>query len=84
MVILQSQETTIRKKMASMIDINILWDDEAKVWIAICNEIGLALESKSYDVLLGRVRLAAPEMAELNRIDYTDFNIITMTKNERN
>lgn len=48
------------------IAVKILWDSEASVWVAICNEIGLSLESGSYDALLERIRVAVPEMLELN------------------
>ena len=48
--------------------VNIKWDSEAHVWLAINDEIGLALESGSYDALLERVRIAVPEMLELNNV----------------
>jgi len=47
--------------------INIIWDDEAAVWIATSDDApGLVLESGSYDALLERVRVAVPELLELN------------------
>ena len=47
--------------------VNLIWDNEANVWIATSNDIpGLILESESYDTLLERVKLAAPELLELN------------------
>ena len=46
--------------------VNITWDDEADVWIAISDDIPLALEHSSFDTLIERVRLAAPELLELN------------------
>ena len=42
------------------------WDDEASVWIAICDEIPIATESDTYEGLLERVKLVAPEIIELN------------------
>ncbi len=48
--------------------INIKWDNEASVYIAICDELGLALESESYDDLIQRVKDAVPELLELNHI----------------
>ena len=48
--------------------INLKWDPEADVWIAVNDEIGLILESGSYDALVERVRYAAPEIMELNNI----------------
>lgn len=47
--------------------VNLIWDNEANVWVATSNDIpGLVLESESYDTLLARVKLAAPELLELN------------------
>ena len=42
------------------------WDDEAAVWIAENDDIPIALESGSLDVLIERVKNAAPELLELN------------------
>jgi len=42
------------------------WDDEAGVWIAVCDEIPLALESNSFDALIEKVKIAAAEILELN------------------
>jgi len=48
-------------------EINLLWDDEASVWIATSDNIpGLVLESGSLDALIERVRFAIPELLELN------------------
>ena len=44
----------------------LTWDDEASVWIAENNDIPIALESDSLDKLIERVKLAAPELLELN------------------
>ena len=47
--------------------INMLWDDEACVWVATSVDVpGLVLEHGSFDVLVERVRLASPELLELN------------------
>ena len=49
--------------------IDLLWDDEAKVWVATSNEIpGLVLEAGSYDALIERVQAAAPELIALNNL----------------
>ena len=50
------------------INISIKWDEEAQVYIALCDDIGLALESASYDELINRVRNAVPELLSLNNI----------------
>ena len=47
--------------------INFMWDNEAEVWIATSDDVpGLVLEHDSLDTLMARVRLAAPELLELN------------------
>ena len=47
--------------------IKMIWDSEAKRWAALGSPgMGLVLESDSFDLLVERVKLAAPEMIELN------------------
>ena len=47
--------------------IDLLWDEEAAVWVATSKGIpGLVLESGSLDALIERVRFAAPELLALN------------------
>ena len=46
-----------------------MWDNEACVWIAVSDDIPLALESGSYDALIEKVKIAAPEIIELKYFD---------------
>ena len=46
--------------------INFSWDDEGGVWIAICDEIPLALEHNSFDALIEKVKVVVPEILALN------------------
>jgi hypothetical protein len=46
--------------------VSLTWDDEARVWVAINDEIPIALNSASLDTLMERVMLAAPEMLAMN------------------
>jgi len=47
--------------------VKLLWDDESSRWHCESDDIpGLLLESNSCDALIERIRLAAPEMLELN------------------
>ena len=58
--------------------INMKWDPEANVWVAVNDDIGLVLESGSYDALVERVRYATPELLELNNIkDCKEIKFIT-------
>ncbi|MBE5858325.1 MAG: DUF1902 domain-containing protein [Lachnospiraceae bacterium] len=68
-----------RKSMRCFMDVavRIHWDDEAEVWVAINDELGIALESESYDALVERLKMAIPEMAELNGLSNIKSIIIT-------
>lgn len=65
--------------------IDLIWDDEAQVWIATSEDIaGLVLESGSFDALLERIRFAVPELLELNNTDNTTLNLtFKSTRQER-
>jgi hypothetical protein len=48
----------------------LAWDDEARVWYCTSEDIpGLILESGSFDVLVERIRYAAPKLLELMGYD---------------
>ena len=47
----------------------IRWDDEAQVWFAVNDSIPLALESNSFDALIERVKIVAPEVLAENGED---------------
>ena len=49
--------------------VNVIWDDEAKVYVAICESLGIVLESESFDTLFARVIEAAPEMAAAKNVE---------------
>ena len=47
--------------------IKLLWDNESNSWYTETNDIpGMVLDSNSFDALLEKVRLIAPDMLELN------------------
>lgn len=65
--------------------INFTWDNEVSVWIATSDDVpGLILEHDSFDVLVGRVRQAVPELLafehELNGDIFLD---ISTSRHER-
>ncbi len=57
--------------------VNVSWDEEASVYVALCDEIGLALESESYDKLVERVISTVPELIELNKIECEAYSFLT-------
>ena len=47
--------------------VTLFWDEEASVWIAESEDVpGLILESGSFDALVERVKIAVPDLLELN------------------
>lgn len=57
------------------------WDEDAQVWIAVNDEIPVTLESGSIDALIERVKIAVPELLELN--GKTRNNVQLLFKAER-
>jgi len=47
--------------------VKLVWDEETDIWYTETSDIpGLVLHSSSFDTLIERVRLAAPELLEEN------------------
>ena len=46
--------------------IDFSWDDDAGIWVAVCDDIPLALESNSFDALIEKVKVCAAEILALN------------------
>ena len=55
--------------------IELTWDDEASVWIAENDDIPIAFEADSLDKLIERVRIATPELLELNGKNTTNCTL---------
>lgn len=64
-------------------NVEISWDDEAKVWLANCDEIPLAMEDGSLDKLIYRVKIAAPELIELNNLPRYETLVISLKQREK-
>ena len=48
-------------------DIKILWDDESRSWYTETDDVpGMVLDSNSFDALIEKVQLIAPDMLEEN------------------
>ena len=57
--------------------VKIEWDEEAAVWIATSDDVpGLVLESGSFDALIERVRMAIPELLELNSNKQRSYSVM--------
>ena len=56
--------------MEKTLNISLNYDEKASVWIAESDDVpGLVLESGSLDALIERVKMAVPELLELNGIN---------------
>jgi hypothetical protein len=56
----------------------MIWDDG--IWYTSTDsDLGITLESNSFDALVERVRIAAPEMLELNCNYKGAFNLVFET-----
>ena len=53
--------------------VTLTFDDEASKWFAQNDEIPIILEDFSLDSLINRVKLAVPEMLEINNLPKTDI-----------
>ena len=51
------------------------FDDEAQKWYAQNDEIPIILEDFSLDALINRVKLAVPEMLEINNMPHTGIHL---------
>ena len=56
--------------------ININRDDEADVWYAICDDIPLALEHPSFDILIKKIKDAAYDVLDSNNNLTENTNLI--------
>jgi hypothetical protein len=54
----------------------LTWDEEASKWYALNDDIPIILEDASLDTLISRVKMAAPEILELNGQPYTDIHLL--------
>lgn len=58
-----------RMKHKIVFTIDVIYDEEAKVWVATSEDIpGLCTEAKSFEKLTKRVEEVAPELLELNNV----------------
>jgi len=55
--------------------IDLSFDDEAQKWYAQNNEIPIVLEDNSLDKLINRIKLAVPEMLEINNLPKTGISL---------
>ena len=63
-------------------EITIAFDDEAERWYAQNDDIPIILEDDSIDVLISRVKLAVPEMLELNHLPHTGVHVVFKMESE--
>jgi hypothetical protein len=57
-------------------EVSLNWDDEARKWYALNDDIPIILEGASLDTLIDRVKLAVPEILEMNGQPHTDIHLL--------
>ena len=60
--------------------IEAFYDEEARMWVAQHDELGLATEAESVEVLTYKLREMIPDLVELNNVDVprpVEFSIVT-------
>ena len=62
--------------------VTIAFDDEAQKWFAQNDAIPIMLEDNSLDALINRVKLAAPEMLEINNMPHTGIHLVFKMESE--
>ena len=62
--------------------ITIAFDDEAQKWYAQNDDIPILLEDDSIDILISRVKLAVPEMLEINNMPHTGIHLVFKMESE--
>ena len=77
----EKKETIGRQVIVMDYRINIIWDNEAAVYVATSEDVpGLVLESGSLDALIERVKTAVPELLELNNRNNKQYNLTILSE----
>jgi uncharacterized protein YbaR (Trm112 family) len=56
--------------------VSLDWDAEAAKWYALNDNIPIMLEDASLDTLISRVKMAAPELLELNGRPHENIQLL--------
>ena len=56
--------------------VSLDWDEEAAKWYALNDNIPIMLEDASLDTLIRRVKMAVPELLELNGKPHASVNLL--------
>lgn len=51
------------------LDVEVLYDAEAKVWVADCEPLGIVTEAATYEAVIQQVRELVPDMLMENNIN---------------
>jgi len=62
--------------------VTISFDDDSQKWYAQNDDIPILLEDWSVDTLMERVKIAVPEMLEINNMPHTRFHLLFKMETE--
>lgn len=52
--------------MSRPLIVSAFWDSEAKVWVASCDDIHLATEAETMELLVAKLNVMIPDLVEAN------------------
>jgi hypothetical protein len=60
------------RRLDHFFEVEVVYDPEANVWVAICDELGLATEGESLNAVIDRANLVIPELLADNGFPVRD------------
>jgi len=67
------------------LEIRAIWDDDAEVWVATCEDLpGLVVEADTQNDLENELKVIVPELLILNKMGYEGQEIPIHLLQERN
>ena len=61
---------------------SVTHDNSCGMWVGVCDDLGVATEAPTYEALVERVWLVAPEMARENGLNIPEANLRLMFQHE--
>ena len=70
-----SRAQTRDRESVAILNVEVMYDHEAEVWVADCEPLGIVTEAQSYEAVTQQVRDLVPDMARENNMDFGNQKI---------
>ena len=60
------------RRLDHFFEVEVIYDQEANVWVAVCDELGLATEGESLNAVIDRANTVIPELLADNGFPVRD------------